>query len=117
MTARTRALRQARQLLVREGEQVRLPSGARVLGILTRQGEPAEPGFPTAGLETQLGDIANPSVWLSESESDGVGLNDELRIDGVDYRVTAPPRADGDGLARIDLCRADVPLDPGAQWQ
>ncbi len=117
MTARTRALRQGRQLLIREGEEVRLPSGARALGILTRQGEPAEPGFPTAGLEVQIGDIANPSIWVSESDADGLALNDTLRVDGVDYRMTAPPRPDGDGLARIELAVVDETTDTEASWQ
>ncbi len=117
MTARTRALRQGRQLLIREGEEVRLPSGARALGILTRQGEPAEPGFPTAGLEVQIGDIANPSIWLSESDAEGLVLHNLLRVDGVDYRITAPPRPDGDGLAQIELAIVDVTTDTVVLWQ
>lgn len=117
MSARTRALRQARTLVAREGEPVILPSGALVLGILSRQGEPAEPDFSTAGLDTQLGDIPNPSVWLLDSDAEGIAMNDPLKIAGVDYRATMPPRADGEGLSRIELAHAESQMNPGAQWQ
>jgi hypothetical protein len=88
-----------------------------VLGILTRQGDPAEPDFSTAGLNTQIGDIANPSIWMLESDAAELGLNDVLTIDQIDYRVTAPPRKDGEGLARVELAEVDALNDVGLAWQ
>lgn len=117
MSARTRALRQARCLVLRDGETVNLPSGASVLGVLTRQGDPAEPDFSTAGLNTQIGDIANPSIWMLESDAAALELNDVLTVDQTDYRVTAPPRKDGDGLSRVELAEVDAHQDIGLTWQ
>ncbi|NCC41903.1 MAG: hypothetical protein EOM21_21335 [Gammaproteobacteria bacterium] len=94
-----------------------MPSGASAKGILTRQGDPAEPDFSQAGLNTQVGDIANPSIWLLDADADSLVLNDVLTIDAIEYRVTAPPRKDGDGLSRVELAEVDALTDVGARWQ
>jgi len=101
------------------GEPVLLPSGDTVQGIFEPTGEPPAAAWPQAGLALRLDQEPNPRVWLADAMAADLIVEDRLTIRGVEYRVTAPPAADGSGLTPVELApkRNGAALPQGARWK